>query len=243
LLVREWSEVIAAYEEAARVAGNVLEPGLLGRIYRTLAIAYHESGRTGKAISSLQKALAIRRMTGDIPGIARAENNLGMLLVNLGRYDAAEPHLRAALTMCTDHEVTTVRSYVLLSLAEMELARSRYAQAEVFLQQARAHARKLEQPMQEAVTEELQGRLDDARGRVRARDRAFGRAIAMLDELGATQALVDCRITYAEILRAHGELDKAVEQALTGLRESREAHGLDRQGPLLLERLSSTEAG
>ena len=65
----------------------------------------------------------------------------------------------------------------------------------------------------------------------------------MLDELRARQALVDCRITYAEILRARGELEKGLEQALMGLRESRDLREKEQVRAVFLDTFAPAETG
>jgi len=143
--------------------------------------------------------------------MARAENNLGLVLVKQGDLEAAERHISGALAIFDQEQTEQGKSHVLLSMGELYLHREAVAQAEDYITQALALAERLGESMTAALALQFLGRLAARAGDDARTDQVFTQAIALLTSLRATERLAECHAQYAEILGARGEKDLAIE--------------------------------
>ena len=121
---------ISYYEEAVETAGAVRDLGRMARTFHGLSIAYRDRGHVGRAAEFAHKALGLYSLEQDQVLVARAENDLGLLLMRQGQLDAAEGWFQSALGHFRDSRSERVQSHVVLSLAELELLRGNREAAE-----------------------------------------------------------------------------------------------------------------
>src|SRR6185312_14018238 len=73
----------------------------LWRLAYSLGTYFNRDGYWREWATALRGTLRATEIAGDEPGQAHIRHGLGMVLANLGQYQAAEDHLRQALTMFT----------------------------------------------------------------------------------------------------------------------------------------------
>ena len=115
---------------------------------------------------------------------------------------------------------------VLLSLCELEIARSRPDDAERFATEARRLAERHDEKATIADCHMWMGRIAADRGDAARVDTEFREAWGILDALGATERLSRCHVQYAEILEKRGDLagaNRQLRHALTHLVPGRSA--------------------
>src|SRR5437899_1400072 len=111
----------AAKAEAVDVAGELKDLSRLGKMYGNLGGAYEHLGDLARARAYSQKSIAIHELLNDQISVARAENNLGLVLMRQGELDQAREHLDRALRLYDEAGVEVGKGHLLLSLAELEL--------------------------------------------------------------------------------------------------------------------------
>lgn len=133
--------------------------------------------------------------------------------------------------MFDEAAVDTGKANVLLSLCELSNAGSQLDEAERFAGQALDVAERSAEPATVAESHMWLGRVAAARGDDGIVDAEFAVALKALEELGSSERLRRCRVTYAEILEGRGDLAAANEQlklAISGMRaglaQLRESH-------------------
>ena len=179
-----------------------------------LASALEDSGDAAAALPLFERSLATRRKTlpDDAPAVLRAQQNLARVLTTLGRLDAAEAPLRAALegfraVHGEDHVATAKVELVLVDWAlrrgDNDLARSTLA----LLERSRATFT----PLMQARRAELAGRLaaldGDAASALAHRRQAFE---LMRGKVGPTHPLLaPFALDYADALDRAGRASEA----------------------------------
>lgn len=208
----EWDDAIEAYDAALEVSRSLRDLDRMATLYDGLSDAYRHRGNLAKAQSFAQKALALHGITRDRTMMARSENNLGVLLVERRRFDEAEEHLRRSLDLCRELRIEGGRGHVLLSLAELEIARGRGGAAARHLQEARDVAATQDEGLTLAFAHQLEGRLAAAEGDPGRADRGYRRALDLMRAARAGDRLVQCHSEYAEALEARGDTEGALAQ-------------------------------
>jgi len=113
------------YQQALQLAGPVLDLSRLGRIYHGLGHCYYSLGESRRAIELVSRALALYAVENDLRpapariDLPRVENDLGMMLMRDGQLGRAEELFWSALRRLEEAGAERLRSYVLLSLAEL----------------------------------------------------------------------------------------------------------------------------
>jgi tetratricopeptide (TPR) repeat protein len=144
--------------------------------------------------------------------LARSENNLALLLVKRGELDAAGHHLNRALALFDEAAVESGRAEILLSLCELDIARSRLDAAETYAVEARTYAERLNEQATLADSHQSLGRIAAERGDHDRVDAEFREAWGILDALGSEERLSRCHVVYAELLEKRGDLAAANRQ-------------------------------
>ncbi len=208
----EWEEAIESYDAALEVSRSLRDLDRMARLHDGLSDAYRQLGNLEQANRHAQRAIALHSVARDRTMLARSENNLGVLLIEQGRFDEAAGHLHRALELCADLGIEGGRSHVVLSLAELAIARGDGDDARSFLAEARALARRQSEALTLAFAHQLAGRLSAAEGDDQACDRDYRQALKLMAETRAGERLVQCHSEYAAALEKRGDLARAAEQ-------------------------------
>jgi len=234
---QNWPAAIDAYEQAIAAGDVVTDLRRLSLMYGGLGLAYQEVGQLDHALHYAQRALTLQETLNERVSLAGSENNLGLILLKRGDLAGAQAHITRSLRLFEEAGVDAGRANVLLSLCELSNARSQLHEAERFAGQALDVAERSGEPATVAESHMWLGRLAAARNDDRTVDAEFAVALSGLGELGATERLRRCHITYAEILESRGDLAAAndhlrraigsmrVGSSQYELRESRAARG------------------
>lgn len=116
---------IHCYEQTLEAAGAIRDLPRLARVYHGLGAAHDGRGETDRAVELVHKAVSLYSLEDDAALTARAENELGLLLIRLGQFDRAEELFLSALRHLESSGTEIGRSHVMLSLGEMYLAAGR----------------------------------------------------------------------------------------------------------------------
>jgi tetratricopeptide (TPR) repeat protein/DNA-binding XRE family transcriptional regulator len=206
---QDWPAAIEAYERAIAAGDVVTDLRRLSLMYGGLGLAYQEVGQLDHAVHYAQRALTLQETLNDRLSLAGSENNLGLILLKRGDLAGAQAHITRSLRLFEEAGVDAGRANVLLSLCELSNARSQFHEAERFAGQALEVAERSGEPATVAESHMWLGRLAAARNDDRTVDAEFAVALAGLGELGATERLRRCHITYSEILESRGDLAAA----------------------------------
>lgn len=207
----DWRKAVASYERAVEVGGSLQLPARVARMYEGLSLAYQELGDSSHALSYSHKAIALHARLEDELSLANAENNLGWLLVRQGQLERAEPHLKDSLERYERAGVEHKRSHVLLSLAELELAKGNLDGAVSYAKSGIELAQKTGELANAGFGNELWARASALAGDSEAADRAFEAAIRLLEQAGAPERLIETHSNYARALEARGDPARAVK--------------------------------
>jgi tetratricopeptide (TPR) repeat protein len=197
----------------------------MARTYHGLSIAYRERGHLERAAEYAHKALSLYSLEQDQVLVARAENELGLLLMRQGQLDAAETWFENALAHFEGGHVERSRSHILLSLAELKLLQGDLGSAGELTEQGLKLADRFDESLAQATGLELHGRVAAAAGEWRSADKYFRAALRKLDELGLNERLAATHAEYARTFEQRGDdrrasqhWRKAAELALPRLR-------------------------
>jgi tetratricopeptide (TPR) repeat protein len=209
---RNWPAAIQAYEAAIAAGNGVQDLRRLSITYSGLSLSYQELGQINQATHYSQRALAIHEALNDKLSLARTENNLGILLLRVGEIVSARTHLERALRLWEETGVENGKADVLISLAELALAESRFGLAEELARDGLARAELERAPGRIADGHVWLGRIAGAQDQRQECDAEFAAAFAVLESAGATERLSRARAHYAEILESRGDLAGANRQ-------------------------------
>ncbi|MGH7862402.1 MAG: tetratricopeptide repeat protein [Candidatus Dormibacteraceae bacterium] len=217
VLRHEWDEAVGSYEQAIQRAGSMRDLRRLGLMYANLAIAYGYSGQPERGIGYAHRSLALHQLHRDRLSLARTQNNMAMLYLQLGRLDDADAAARQAVDGFLALGVDSQRSQTLLTQAEINLAQGRLRDCSERLAEAEALCLELDEQLPLATVHELRAQLLAARGDDAGSDAEFLAATAVLERAGSAERLAACAATFARVLHGRGELAAAytwMERAL-----------------------------
>jgi len=218
---RDWPAAIKLYEEAIEVAGSLFDLGRMAKMYSGLSSAYRETGHVDAAVKYAGRSIALLEVLRDRVSLARAENNLGLILMAKGDRAAAHSHLDRSLELAEETNLEIGRSYVLMSLCELSLVQGNVQEARQFADQALAMAERMEESANIAEAHVWLGRIAAEVGDEELCDTEFDIAIRGLTEVGVEERLMRCHDVYAEILENRGELKSAYEHMKKAFSASR----------------------
>jgi len=208
----EYDSAIACYEQALAAAGAVHDLRRLARINHGLCIAYDGRGDRDRAVVLVQKALVLYRQEGDTLSLARAENELGLLLMRGGQLERAEELFVTALGHLDGSGTEIPRTHVLLSLAELYLTWGRVADAVPIIRDAIERTGRLNQRLAESTGHHLLGEAMEQLGDSHAADDEYRMALDLLRSDGADERLIEVHISYASVLESRSDLAAALGQ-------------------------------
>jgi tetratricopeptide (TPR) repeat protein len=206
---RGWDAAIALYEEAIEAAGSVFDLSRMAKMYSGLSAAYRETGHVDAAVKYAGRSIALLEVLRDRVSLARAENNLGLILLAQGDRKSAAKHLDRSLELAEEANLEIGRSHVLMSLCELSLAQGNVLGARQFADQALDMAERMKEAANVAEAHVWLGRIAAEVGDDELVDTEFAIAIQQLAEVGVEERLLRCHGVYAEILEKRGQLKEA----------------------------------
>src|SRR5260221_2010652 len=208
----EWADAISVLDDARPQAGSLFDMRQQAKLFTNLAIAHEELGQPAQAIGYCVRAVALLETLRDQISLARAENNLGWLLVGCGDLVRARVHLIRSLDLLTEAGTLSGRGSVLHSLTALCFAEGEPAQAAAFANEALASSEQCNEGRTAAEARIMKARIAERQGDDVEADRQFELALQLLDGLGNTARAVVVRIRYAAMLESRGELQRAYGQ-------------------------------
>ena len=202
---RDWAEAVRLFQDVVERLGPLRDMNRMAKVYADLGMAYRELGQPELSARYSTKSIALNEMLRDQYTTGMAENNLGLALINMRNYAAAEEHLDRSLEIFDTLGRDRGRSLLLLSYAELHLMRGRLEAAERSGTEALELSNRLHENATEAEAHEWLGRVAAARGNREATDREFTTAIAQLKNLKLVERLIRVHAAYAEILEERGD--------------------------------------
>jgi tetratricopeptide (TPR) repeat protein len=233
----EWAKAVELSERMVEAAGSIYDLRRMAEMYNNLGGAYAELGDDARATSYSQRALVLFDLLRDQYHLARAENNLGLALMRLGKLGAAQLHMERSLALCRQIGIDRGQGHVLLSLAELHMAKTEHEQAAERVEAAKNITRSLGEQATLALAHQLGGRVAAAAGRHDLADREFGAALELLRTLDLPARLAGCHAAYASVLERRGDTTLALQHMKQALNSSLggtpdwEAEGLTSAGP------------
>lgn len=209
---REWQEAISCYEQAIEAADVVQDLHRLSLLYSGLSLAYEEMGQFDQAGRFAQKALTIHQTLNDRVSLARSENNLGLLLLRGGDASAGQAHIERALAIFEQSGVETGKAQIMLSLAEVAIARRDTDAARAWAERSLVLAQRLGENGTETDAHYWLAQVAQAEGDDITVDAEFAAALRGPDERENRGRLATYRVEYAEILEARGDILAANRQ-------------------------------
>ncbi len=207
-----WSQAVDFYSLAVDAAQEMKDLSRVGVMYNDLGIAYEHLGDLTRSRAYAQKAITIHELLRDRVAVARAENNLGLVLMKQGQHDQAREHLERSLGICDEVGVEAGKGHVLLSLAELALSGGDPEGARRRAREALRLAQKSNEGAMIAGAHESLGQIADVAGDALETDNEFGAAIAIFEDLNLADRLMTCRAHYSQILERRGDTAGALEQ-------------------------------
>ena len=188
---------IRCYREAIEVAGSRLDLARLAHIYHGLAEGCRQAGEVRQALDYMERTVHFYRTEHDVRGpvsanLARAENDYGVHLMRLGRWERAEEMIRAALEHYAEIGVEPGRAHALLSMGELNQLRGRPREALEWTFQAVGHAERLGETAALASAHQQMGDIWLAAGEHDRFEACFERALEILDGTGLRELRAEC---------------------------------------------------
>jgi tetratricopeptide (TPR) repeat protein/DNA-binding XRE family transcriptional regulator len=207
---RNWQSAIDAYELAIAAGEVVQDLRRLSLTFSNLSAANLELRRFNEAARYAHRAIAIHETLSDRVGLARSENDLGMLLLRRGDIAEAQSHIERALSLFEQEGVEAQRANLLMSMCELHWLRNELDAAESWARQALDAATRADEPINVAESHMWLGRILEAGGDRSQADVEFSSAFELLQHPSSGQRSSQAHALYADILEARGDLGGAV---------------------------------
>ena len=203
---RDYEAGLASYEAALQVEGGVRELATMARIYHGLGMCHQGLGCARKAADLLFKAVTLYEAEQRIAGAPlrqdrpRAENDLGVVVMELGDLERAEALLLAALDNYAAAGIDRLQSHTLLSLGDLRQRQGRLDEALDLVTRAIERAAAFDE--QYALTSGYRqlGELYEARGNHGLADASFHRALVLCESGGLSERGRDYMRLYERVL-------------------------------------------
>lgn len=216
----DYRKAIDAYEQSLTLDASTPDLRRLSYVFGNLMLAYQELGQYSESARYAHRAMALYETLRDRVSLIWAENNLALLLHKQGDLTSALRHAATALRMADDLGLEAGKANVLLTMAELELARAAYPAASRYATAALELARRLAETANEGEARIWLGRIAAARGDHSTTDAEFNAAFELFESNDASEWLARGHYIYAEILEARGDLASAnghLRRAMTAL--------------------------
>ena len=216
-----WPKAVDYYSEAVEVAGELRDLSRVGKMYNDLGVAYEHLGDLARSRVYAQKAVTIHELLHDRLSVARAENNLGLVLMKQGELELAREHLDRSLSICDETGVEVGKSHVLMSLAELDMIGHDPDGARRRLLEALELGERNRESGSIAQAHQQLGQVAEMSGQRGAADREFAAAMGVLERDGLNDRLVSCRAIYSALLEKRGDTEGALDQLKRAMAMSR----------------------
>jgi tetratricopeptide (TPR) repeat protein len=230
----DWTKAVELYQAAIEAAGPMFDLRRMAKMYSDLSAAYQELGQIDTASRYATRSVALLEVLRDRVSLARAENNLGLILLARGETGPAREHLDRSSELSRESDLQVGRSNVLLGLCELCLQEGLVEQADTFASEALELAERLHETANVAEAHAWLGRIADRGGDPERTDEEFALAIQGFEKIGNQERLFRCHGIYAEILekrgdvaRAYTHMKKAVHASRPGLLQRKKEAGED----------------
>jgi len=207
----DWGRAMAAYESAVEASGQVRDLERMAQIYDGMSLALQGVGNLPAAVRAAQRALALTNVRQNQLSLARAENNLGLLLMRMDRWDEAEEHLQRSLRHCEEARITVGKCHVVLSIGHLRFLQGDYPAAEAAMLEAGSLAESTSERLTLALAKQWLGRVYARMDQPRDSDRCFLAAISILSDPNAGSRLAECHSLYAQVLDDRGDVQAAIQ--------------------------------
>lgn len=185
-----YQQAEGCYLDALRLLGEVLDLEDMARILHGLAGCRRAAGDLRGAMDLLRKAMALYAVEDQLRPVAarapltRAENDLGVLLMEQGRLAEAEEILESARERASNASDLRLRVWVQASLGELRQRQGRSDEAQALLEESHRLAVELGDPMASAEALRALGELHQARGEQQLAEDRFREAVGVLEAAG-----------------------------------------------------------
>lgn len=218
----EWDAAIEANSHLIDIGMPMLDARNLARAFGQLGEAYLALGQGENATRSIMRSVGLYDLVRGRSLVTTAEDSIGLAMMRRGDFAGARPHLERALGLSSDDDdISSGRSRVLLSLAQLSMEEGELDGAEDAARQALKLAERHSDAGVAAEAHGWLGRIADRRGDHEAADREFDQAIRGFQTLGNSERLQQAHGVYAEALERRGDLAKAYVHMKQALQASR----------------------
>lgn len=217
----EWDSAIRVYHEAIDAAGSLFDLRRLAKMYNGLSTAHREAGHIEAAARYAGRSVALLEVVRDRVSLARAENELGLILMAKGDRSAARNHFDRSLELSEETDLELGRSAILLNICGLCLQEGNVPAALELAEQALLLAERQQEGGNIAQAHMWLGRVADLMGDNGTADREFELALRGLSALEMNEQLLQCHGAYAEILERRGDLEHAYVHLKKALSASR----------------------
>ena len=208
----EYKRAIEVYEQAVAAGSSFPDLRGLSYVFGNLSLAYSELGQYSSAARYAHRAMAIQETLRDTLSIALSENNLAVLLHKQGDLTGAFAHAARSIKKFDGLGTEAGKSNVLMTLAELELARSRFQVATEYATAAAEVAERVGEMANAGEGHVWLARIAAAQGDDARADAEFATAFEIFDAAQAGDWQMRAHYLYGEILEARGNLAAANRQ-------------------------------
>jgi tetratricopeptide (TPR) repeat protein len=204
LIAGEWSRALEASRQALQRMTGTFELVRQAILFDCIALAHRELGQTELAIENVHRAIELHELMHNTMALAGSENNLGLMLMDLGRHGEAREHFDRSLRLFerTGHEHG--RADVLVSLGELSLAQGAVRQARKFARHGLEVANRCGEQCTAAQAHLLLGQVAEALEELDLADAEFNTARDLFARQGARGWLARAHRLHAEVLERRG---------------------------------------
>jgi len=198
----------ASYHEALHMVGAVRDLGSMGRIYHGLAICAYQTGDLRRSIELMRKAVAFYSTEQELQpdgtrtlSLPKAENDMAMLLTEVGQLEQADELLQSALSHFAVAGMDQFRVHVLHSISSLRQRQGRIDEAFDYARDTVALAASLGLPVPGAEGLKQLGELYAACGRDDEADASYARAMELLRAAELPDQVAECEKAYQQLRR------------------------------------------
>jgi signal transduction histidine kinase/predicted ATPase len=224
----------AALEQCEQVLGDAAGIGdsVLADVLRTRGRAAIHVGDYPRAIESLERAIAIDRRLGRVEQEAKAVNNLGAACYFQGDWERARSSWERFRQLCERIDETSELVNALNNLGSLYRDRGELGEALAVLDRGRAVADRTGHAHMAGTILGNRGETLFKRGDLAGARECYMRCLALFEQLGAREDLIETRRRLCEVDLAEGRLEQTLERAIDAAREAQSASAKLEEGAL-----------
>ncbi|SOE23758.1 Two-component sensor histidine kinase, contains HisKA and HATPase domains [Spirosomataceae bacterium TFI 002] len=127
---------IAYCKEGLQLARKINHPPSIAALSNNMAIGYYQKKEFGRCIELLKEALVVNEHAGMTEAIIRNLSNIGDVYKELRKLDSASIYVEKAVLLLPQIQVPRTSIYTFISLADLKILQTKYAEAIKFAQNA-----------------------------------------------------------------------------------------------------------